>query len=161
MGGEAGVRSKKGLPSCSRPLPLATHVRQGKGCTGCTGSPPCVQGEELQQAPRGLREGGASGSWGSQLDAAVDAGIVQGIRTPALPHEPNAEFCQGGRQEEVSASALRVGVFLCPKKCSVPSMLKAATQGWGMAARPLNSDQQGNRENRMPSLLICTSLTLL
>lgn len=156
MGGEAGVRSKKGLPSRSKPLPLATHGKQGRG----KGRGVLVV-LALQQAPRGLREGGASGSWGSQLDAAVDAGIVQGIRTPALPHEPNAEFCQGGRQEEVSASALRVGVFLCPKKCSVPSMLKAATQSWGMAARPLNSDQRGNQEDRMQSLLICTSLTLL
>ena len=98
---------------------------------------------------------------GGGRSTAAEAGVVRGIRTPDLPCEPKAEFCQGGRQEEVSVSALRVGVFLCPKKCSVPSMLKAATQGWGMAARPLNSDQQGNWENRMPSLLICTSLTLL
>ena len=54
-----------------------------------------------------------------------------------------------------------MGAFLCPEKCFVPSMLKAATQSWGMAARPLNSDQRGNQEDRMQSLLICTSLTLL
>ena len=54
-----------------------------------------------------------------------------------------------------------MGAFLCPKKCFVPSMLKAATQSWGMAARPLNSDQRGNQEDRMQPLLICTSLTLL
>ena len=98
---------------------------------------------------------------GGGRSTAAEAGVVRGIRTPDLPCEPKAEFCQGGRQEEVSVSALRVGAFLCPKKCFVPSMLRAATQGWGMAARPLNSDQRGNQEDRMQPLLICTSLTLL
>ena len=77
--------------------------------------------------------GGAGGGGAARRSTApqVDAGVVQGIRTADLAREPNAEFCQGGRQEEVSVSALRVGVFLYPKTCFVPSMLRAATQGWG------------------------------
>lgn len=84
---------------------------------------------------------------GGGCSTAVDTGIVQGIRTPDLPHEPSAEFCQEGRKEEVSVSALRMDVFLCPKKFFVPLMLKAATQSWGIGTQPLNSDQQGNQEN--------------
>ena len=92
------------------------------------------------------------------MGAAVDTGTVQGSRTPELPREPKAEYCQGGRKEEVSGSAFWMDVFLCPHKCFMPLMLKAATQSWGVGVQPLNSDQQGNRENRMQALLIFTSL---
>lgn len=96
---------------------------------------------------------------GGGCSTAVDTGIVQGIRTPDLPQEPHAEFCQGGKKEEVSVSALQMDIFLCPKKCFVLLMLKAATQSWN--AWPRNSDQQGNQENRMQSLPIFTSSTSL
>lgn len=126
------------MPSRPKPLPLATHGKQGlgkgRGVLAVLGLHLVFKEKNCTERPeRRGRKWEGRGGWGARRSTApqVDAGVVQGIRTADLAREPNAEFCQGGRQEEVSVSALRVGVFLYPKTCFVPSMLRAATQGWG------------------------------